>query len=947
MKKIGLLFCACLLSLAALAVIASPEPIEVTQADGSVVTVKLVGDEFHSYYTLLDGTPVRRTADNRFVPDASVKEMSVAARQIRKAAQQAQISGSYPLTGSPKSLVILVNFTDLKFQYKLEDYQKMLNESGYSENSGVGSARDYFIACSDSVFSPIFDCYGPVTVSKDYAYYGQNVGSSSSAHASQMIVEACNLVADLGVDLTQYDTDNDGRLDNVFVYYAGHNEAEGGPANSIWPHRSVVQSGDRVQGKLIYDYACTSEMRGSSGKAMCGIGTFCHEFGHVLGLPDYYNTEDSHAYTVGTWDIMCSGSYNGSGKTPPSYSAGERFQLGWLQPVQLKAAGFYTLEPLETTNTAYLLAKTDHNLSWENANPNEYWLLENRQNLGWDRHGSSLPGTGMVIFHITYNSGRWGANTPNNSDPLLYKIEEAGGVKGYSSQSDPYPGSLKVTEFTPMLHSGEIVDQPLYDISQNGNNITFSFKSSDFMILPTERPVIQSTYNPDDKKAYTPGMLIKIVGEELDPTAEATISISGSGFQISLDSASWKSSLSAMPKADGTMEQLIWVRYNPKKQVCDIQKGTIVVRQVGASSTKVGSASVRGVSPRPTLIEAPQISIFEQVTPTTFKVHWIPEPDAEYYYITLYHHEPGQETTMESFEGFEDPVVVQEASWYTNFYRTTSKAKEEGSESIWFKENNEMLLSPIYPLPVTNLSFWLSAPATTDTEVGFINLIAYGETGVDTLDQIKITKSTKKYTYTRALDINKGYKRFEMDYTSLGGEGVCFDAFRTTFNEKIVYTYKGREKTIQAQEGDIAEDYAVFYAYDMTPNTAYYVQLQCSEAKGCTEHLSDLSMPAIVFTKEGEDAESNHLTLGYDSISYNPATHVVYIPRSLTKGYLNIYTPSGELVKRIPISPTVNTVELHEGEFTHGALYLLKYMPAEDGKEKMGRKTPWIKIIFQ
>ena len=942
MKKIGLLFSACLLSLAAFAVIATPEPIEVTQADGSVVTVKLVGDEFHSYYTLLDGTPMRRTADNRFVPDASVTVMPESARQLRKAAQHTQISGSYPLSGSPKSLVILVNFKDLKFQYKLADYQQMLNESGYSANNGVGSARDYFIACSDSVFSPVFDCYGPVTVSKDYAYYGQNKGSSHSPHADDMIVEACNLVADQGVDLTQYDTDGDGRLDNVFVYYAGNNEAEGASENTIWPHRSVVQGNNRVQGKLIYDYACTSELRGT-GNAMCGIGTFCHEFGHVLGLPDYYDTDDSHAYTVGTWDIMCSGSYNGSGKTPPSYTAGERFQLGWLQPVQLKAAGFYTLKPLETSNTAYLIAKTDHNLSWADANPNEYWLLENRQNLGWDKHSTSLPATGMVIFHITYNSSRWAANNPNNGDPLLYDIEEAGGQKGYSSLSDPYPGSLKVKEFTPMLHSGEIVDQPLYDITQDGNDITFTFKSSDFMILPTDLPAIESSYNPDTRKSYTPGTLLKVVGEALDPTVDATITVSGSGFQISLDSLSWKSSLTVTPNADSTMEQIMWIRYNPKKVVCDYQKGNIIVRQ----GTKVGSASVSAKCPRPTLIQAPQITSFGNITPTTFKVHWAPEQDAEYYYVTLYHREPGQETTMESFEGFEDPAVVKEAEWYTNFYRTTTKAKEEGSESIWFKENNEMLLSPIYPLPVTELSFWLSAPATTDTEVGFINLIAYGETGTDTLDQIKITKSTKKYTYTRTLDIDKGYRRFEMDYTSLGGEGVCFDAFRTTFNEKIVYTHKGREKTIEAKEGDIAEDYTVFYAYDLTPDMTYYVQLQCSESKGCGEHLSDLSMAEMVFTKKGESAESEHLTLDYDSITYNPATHVVYIPQSLTTGYLNIYNVNGELVKRIPISPTVNTVVLSESEFVHGSVYLLKYMPAENGKEKMKRKNPWLKILFR
>ena len=931
MKKIVFALLGCLLSISAFAVMATPEIIQVTQPDGSVVTVKMVGDEFHHYYTLLDGTPVRRTDDNRFIKDASVKEMSEAAHQIRKAAQQQMVSGSYPLTGSPKSLVILVNFKDLQFKYKLDDFQKMLTESGYSANNGVGSARDYFIACSDSIFSPQFDCYGPVTLPQNYAYY--------DSHTDQMIVQACNQLDVQGIDLTQYDTDNDGRLDNVFVYYAGHNEAEGGPANSIWPHRSVVTTGDRVQDKLIYDYACTSEMRGSSGSSMCGIGTFCHEFGHVLGLPDYYNTNDSYAYTVGSWDIMCSGSYNGSGKTPPSYTAGERFQLGWLKPIQLKDAGAYTLEPLETTNTAYLIAKTNHNLNFSSPTPSEYWLLENRQNLGWDRHNSSLPGTGMVIWHIDYNAYSWGANGPNNGDPLRYHLEEAGGRKGYSAASDPFPGTFKVAEFTPMLHSGEIVEQPLYSIAEDGLNITFAFKSSDFMILPTDLPIIESTYNPDTKKAETPGSKLVIVGEGLDPNNSVSISIKGSGFQLSLDSTNWSTALSAIPAVDSTMEQALYVRYRPQKQVCDIERGTITVRQ----DTKVGTYAVRAISPRPTLITPPEINQVSEVTPTSFKFTWDPVKDAEYYYITLYHMEDGQETTMESFEGFDNEITVQEAEWYTNFYRTTSKAKEEGSVSMWFKENNELLISPIYPLPVVNLSFWLSAPATTDTEVGFITLYGIGEVSDDTLDVIQVTKSTKKYTYSKALSIDKGYRRFRLAYTSLGGEGVCLDAFKTTFNQKVVYTFKGREKAIQAIEGDEAEQYANYYAYDLTPNTSYYVRMQCSENKGCEEHLSELSMVNFIQTKEGEAADSRHLTLDVDSINYDPARHVIYLPQSLKKGYLNIYSTNGELIKCIPVCPTNNVVVLPDDEFTRGALYLVKYMP----EDKMGRKNPWIKIIFQ
>lgn len=917
-------------------VVATPELIVKTQADGSTVTLKLVGDEFHSYYTRTDGTPVRLNNKGMWVDDSSVATPSAEARKARRIAQQRQFSATFPLTGSPHSVVILVNFADLKFQYTQDDFNKMLNESGYSANGGVGSARDYFTACSDSIFSPIFDCYGPVTLSRNYEYYDER--------AAAMVVEACNLVSgELGIDMSQYDTNGDDRLDNVFIYYAGHNEAEGGPSKSIWPHRSVVQGDNRVNGKLIYDYACTSELRGSSRNSMCGIGTFCHEFGHVLGLPDYYcttnNDGSTNTYTIGSWDIMCSGSYNGSGKTPPSYTAGERFQLGWVTPVQLTDAGVYTLEPIENgSKQIYLLAKEQHNLSWESANPNEYWLLENRQNVGWDRHGTSLPGTGLLIWHVDYSAFAWGANIPNNGDPLRYDIEEAGGQRGFSGESDTYPGSKKVTTFTPMLHNGDIVDQPLTDIAVDGKNITFTFKSNGFMFLPAELPVIQSTYNPDKKQAYTPGSKLRIAGEKLNPAEPVTISVSSNGFHISSDSINWSSNLTAAVKSDSTLETDIYVRYAPRKQVCDIQRGTITARQ----DKSVGTLAIRGISPRPVLIEAPEDITISEVTPTSFYMKWTPQTDAEEYYVTMYHMEEGRESTVESFEGFDEEINVAESGWSTSFYRTTTKAKEEGAVSMWFKENSEWMISPIYPLPVVEMSMWLNAPATTETEVGLLYLTGYSDIGIDTIDIIHIGKNTKKMTYTKTFTEEQGYRRFRLDYTSLGGEGVCLDAFTTTFNKKTVYTYKGREKTIIPQDPDDQERYTNFYAYDLTPNTTYYVRLQCSENKGCEEHISPLSQVNYAFTPEGEPADSKHLTLAYDSINYDPATQVIYLPQSLTNGSLNIYTTEGELVKSIPISLHHNIIPLNKDEFRRGTVYIIKYLP----EDKMSRKSPWIKVVF-
>ena len=931
MRKILSVLVGSLICVGAYAVMATPEPIVKTQADGSTITVRLVGDEFHSYYTTLDGKPLRLDEKGMYVEDAGVTQISQKGVLMRQTAQKQQAMATYPLTGSPKSLVILVNFADLKFTIEASAFQRMLTQSGYSENGGVGSARDYFIASSDSLFSPQFDCYGPVTLSNGYAYY--------DTHVARMIVEACNLVADQGVDMTQYDTDNDGRLDNVFVYYAGHNEAEGAASSTIWPHRSVVMTGDRVQGKLIYDYACTSELRGSAGTSMCGIGTFCHEFGHVLGLPDYYDTERSGAYTIGSWDIMCSGSYNGSGKTPPSYTAGERFQLGWAHPVQLTDAGSYTLPPIENGQAQiYLIAKTNHNLSWEGPSPSEYWLLENRQNVGWDKHSTSLAGTGMLIWHVDYSASAWGNNSPNNSVPLRYHVEEAGGRRGYSAASDPFPGSNDVTQFTPALHSGELLEQPLTGIFADGQNITFTFKSNDFMFIPTEIPVLQSTYNSDNKTAVTPATLVKAVGVGLDPNQDVTLSTSGTGFYLSLDSASWRTSVTARAEADSTMDIPVYVRYAPRKQVCDIQRGTLIVKQ----GSKSGSISLQGTSPRPVLIHTPEITLLEDVTPTTFKAHWTPQEDAENYYVTLYHMEEGRESTMESFEGFDDQATVNESGWYTSFYRTTTKAKEEGAVSLWFKENNELIISPIHSIPVVEMSMWLNAPATSDSEVGFFTLIGYSDAGIDTLDQIHVTKNTKKFTYSRSFTEEEGYRRFELAYTSLGGEGVCLDAFTTTFNQKTVYTYKGREKTIPAQEGEDAEKYAVFYAYDLTPNTTYYLKMQCSESKGCEEHITPLGQEVFIFTPAGEAADSKRLTLAYDSIQYDPATHVIYLPQSLTAGSVNIYTPDGELVTSIPVAATHNVIPLDDKSLRTGTVYLIKYLP----EDKMKRSGPWIKILF-
>ena len=233
-----------------------------------------------------------------------------------------------------------------------------------------------------------------------------------------------------------------------------------------------------VKGQLVYDgkqikgYACTSELQGTSGVLMCGIGTFCHEFGHVLGLPDFYVTDYSSQHkTLGDWDIMDAGAYLNGGNTPPTYSAHERFYLGWLTPEILNETGDFELEELQKSNKAYIVTSTgEHNLDGGNPNPATYYLLENRQKIGWNRY---LPGHGLMITKTIYNENNWYNNIPNNNRYLQgYDLIEADGKapnNDYGKGGDLFPGTANVTSYSPYENYSVI------NIVEKEGVISFSF----------------------------------------------------------------------------------------------------------------------------------------------------------------------------------------------------------------------------------------------------------------------------------------------------------------------------------------------------------------------------------------------------------------------------------------------------------------------------------------
>jgi M6 family metalloprotease-like protein len=515
---IAIIFTSCLTSI--YAVRATPYPITITQIDGTELTIRLHGNEFSHYKTTLDGYLLTKDSKGIYnyaetdkkgnilntgikasnFEKRTLKEKELLARikpnvdisktsRIQKSLSSIKSSAptapreKFPLIGTPKSLVILVNFKDVSFvtSNPKTAFTDLLNQSGYSANGGTGSARDYFYDNSMGVFSPEFDVVGPFNLPDSMSFYGKNLSNDDDANPRQMVIDACTLAANSGIDFSQYDINNDGYVDNIFIYYAGYNEAEGASDNTIWPHRwTLSNTNTRFNGKIIFDYACTSELRGRTGNNMCGIGTFVHEFSHVLGLVDYYPTDNATHHTLSYWHVMDAGPYLNNGRTPPAYSAYDRFFLDWLEPTELLSGGNYSLDTLTTSNKAYLITQYgNHNLNGANPSPVEFFTLENRQKSGWDTY---LPGHGMLISRIFYNATTWSKNEPNN-DPNAMGVDiiEADGLASNGNLAgDPFPGSKFVNTYTPTLRSGiELSNKLLSQINETNGIITFHYMNGE------------------------------------------------------------------------------------------------------------------------------------------------------------------------------------------------------------------------------------------------------------------------------------------------------------------------------------------------------------------------------------------------------------------------------------------------------------------------------------
>lgn len=400
--------------------------------------------------------------------------------------------------GSPRIPVILVQFPDISFSVaatapQVNDFFDLFcngtrNGQRYGIAGSYGSVRDYFIDQSDSIFQPEFYVIGPITLDESYAYYGGNSGSTKDIGISYFYTEAIEKAMEIHPDWTDFDSDGDGTIDMIYFIYAGEGENGTDDTNTIWPKEMTAS---RTIGTLKFMcYACCNELyRGECD----GIGVMCHELSHALGLPDFYDT-GYKAYGLDYWDLMDSGCYCLSSYHPCGYSAYERDFMQWRPLVTLEAGKTQrlTLRPMSEGGVGYKIVNPE--------NPNEYYIIENRQNTGWDtyigRGTASSKRHGLLISHYDYLRSKWTTNSVNTDmehqratiipadgklDSYMYvNSQEQYNMWAKSANGDPFPGLQNVAhlfaDHQPVYTTSGSMYQPLTGITEHEDGtITLTF----------------------------------------------------------------------------------------------------------------------------------------------------------------------------------------------------------------------------------------------------------------------------------------------------------------------------------------------------------------------------------------------------------------------------------------------------------------------------------------
>ena len=557
LKRILILIIFAILPLAALSKPAKPGLIYLAQPDGTGFYARFYGDEMMRIKVTEEGSAITQDEDGWWcyaeydtnasristgykVGKSVSSDVLVRSREIPfeklsaiKSAMKAKVAErefmERGLTGRIRpqaltksgsdtpieklGLVILVQFKgqNEKFHYTKQHFENLLMQDNYSDFGATGSAKEYFEDQFSGSVKFNFEVSDIVTLDKEMSYYGGNDSNGNDKNPHLMIMEACQL-ADDEINFAKYDQDGDGEVDNVFVFFAGMDEAEGAPETQIWSHAWYIKDGAGrnlfLDGVRINRYACASELNivNSTQVAMAAIGTFCHEYSHTMGLPDLYDTDyQTGSYAASLWSstsLMDGGAYNNNGNTPPYFNAIEREIMQLSKPVLLTTTGKYTIAPIEQGQYYRL----------DSDNPGEYFLFECRSLSGWDRY---IGGCGMLAYHVDrsmndagfsalYNQNvtaadRWGSGNQVNAfaaHQCADLIEADGRMDVYSSPYDQtyqnYAQSIqgiffphsRANSLTPLSYPGlgcwgkATVSKSIANIAYDGNQVSFRLSRS-------------------------------------------------------------------------------------------------------------------------------------------------------------------------------------------------------------------------------------------------------------------------------------------------------------------------------------------------------------------------------------------------------------------------------------------------------------------------------------
>lgn len=480
----------CLLSsILANATPAFPGYIDFRQPDGSIVKIKMMGDEYlrwaeteDGYSLLFDKSGYLVYADHDSNGDLVAtslrasevsrrsnviknrltkigKKIMYSEKQIAKALEvriadapaprRANALGRVinPVVGIRKNLVILVDFPDLPFTYTQQDFDVLMNSEHPSESMpSNASVRDYYREASFGQLDLQSTVVGVYRMPQPMAYYGSNSGSTDT-HAREMIIEAINQ-ADEDIDFSEFDNDGDDRVDGIHIIYAGYGEEAGGGSDCIWAHSSQLSG--TVDGVSLGRYSCSPELRNNYGKSRTHIGVICHELGHVLGTMDFYDTNygvDGSYPSTGQWDMMAQGNWNGEGAYPAFFNPYTViYDFGWADAINGNKPSSMSL--VHHNKNGYVRINT--------PTEGEYFLLEYRDKASFD---IGIPGHGLMIYRASDNLSRRGQNTINAKHPQQFYPLAANAPNDIptfdpssygvpNSESCAFPGALGVTEIT-------------------------------------------------------------------------------------------------------------------------------------------------------------------------------------------------------------------------------------------------------------------------------------------------------------------------------------------------------------------------------------------------------------------------------------------------------------------------------------------------------------------